>query len=67
MQERKNSAEVKSIAAIEELASCDVLIIGAPMINHSVSSGCKNLDHPGLSGWFNVSFYFRWCRWVTNR
>lgn len=28
-------------AAIDELASCDVLIIGAPMINHSVSSGLK--------------------------
>lgn len=26
---------------IDELASCDVLIIGAPMINHSVSSGLK--------------------------
>ncbi|HFO5481208.1 TPA: FMN-dependent NADH-azoreductase [Escherichia coli] len=34
--------EVNGIhAAIEELASCDVLIIGAPMINHSVSSGLK--------------------------
>ncbi|HCQ3176247.1 TPA: NAD(P)H-dependent oxidoreductase, partial [Escherichia coli] len=34
--------EVNDIhAAIDELASCDVLIIGAPMINHSVSSGLK--------------------------
>ncbi|MCV5580179.1 NAD(P)H-dependent oxidoreductase, partial [Escherichia coli] len=34
--------EVNGIhAAIEELTSCDVLIIGAPMINHSVSSGLK--------------------------
>ncbi len=59
--------EVNDIhAAIDELASCDVLIIGARSFMRSVSSGLKTWIGSGLSGWFNVSFYFRWCRWVTD-
>ncbi len=38
----QTQSEVEGIRnAIAELSLCDILVIGAPMINHSVSSGLK--------------------------